>query len=452
MSERAASAARSHLKSSNACLWTRGSPAYYHEHVLSSESKAMTMRFLSTMLAAAVLGLAGGCGAPGPDALGQTASGPEPFAGTAPAPGTMTARPPEPVVYQGEGDPFALQLLHDGGFEKLSVGTASRELAFSEANTWVAGGERAATDAVARIAAEIDSGGHHAVALADPQHPVNLSQLTSTVDMPAGGAEFAARVWGRASRNNELALVIRFHALGQEHRYLAIHPGDGMWRELKLNGRVPPEAGEAAFVFEIARRPGSEEPVLVDNASLRLARSEGDAESAACLVGRELLRNGTFDEAYFGTEAAPHWQVVAWGGNSNRDVTAREAPAAPERHFVLEFPTLESGTVAVSQDVTGIDESVCGTELLAKVWARTSVPRNVALKVTYSLHGIEESLRGVHPGDGDWHEILARAPIPQDGHPTSVRLIVLCYGRDEEEPALADNASLMFVQPVDSGQ
>ncbi len=152
---------------------------------------------------------------------------------------------------------------------------------------------------------------------------------------------------------------------------------------------------------------------------------ERAAEEAGGAAGEELLSNTSFED-----DREP-WYISRWG-EGNEDLKPMRIND-PEQGANVEFPLPNAGGISLVYNLYNLDESLRGRELVLHASGVSAAEGELALQMRYEINGESKRIDSAHPGDGEWREWETGVQIPEDGHPTHIR--VQAFRRHVDNPS-----------------
>ncbi len=155
------------------------------------------------------------------------------------------------VVYYGEGDALAMQLVD---FAALA-GLDWAELPESNAEPlewWFEGGDDAGT---LFSVAETEDG--PVLTVGEPGEEARLKQRTADFPDAARGATLVARMEARAFEPDTLSLMLEYHGEDDTYEYMESAPGDGEWRTVEVQHELPDDETPGHAVAGVVRHTGA---------------------------------------------------------------------------------------------------------------------------------------------------------------------------------------------------
>lgn len=155
------------------------------------------------------------------------------------------------VVYHGEGDALAMELVNYAALAGLDW--AELPEGNAEALQWRFEGE---DDPEALFSvAEAEDG--PVLTIDEPNQEARLKQRTADFPEAARGATLIARMEARAYEADSLSLLLEYHGADDTHEYMEPVPGDGEWRAVEVRHELSGEDDPGHAVAGIVRHAGA---------------------------------------------------------------------------------------------------------------------------------------------------------------------------------------------------
>ena len=155
------------------------------------------------------------------------------------------------VVYRGEGDALAMQLVDFGALAGVDWAELPEDNA-EPLQWWFEGSED--PEALFSVA-ETEDG--PVLTVGEPGEEARLKQRTVDFPNTARGATLVARMEARAYEADSLSLLLEYHGADDTHEYMEPVPGDGEWRAVEVRHELSGEDDPGHAVAGIVRHAGA---------------------------------------------------------------------------------------------------------------------------------------------------------------------------------------------------
>ncbi len=373
---------------------------------------------------------------PSPSGLSSETAPTDDVGGGRRSTGVILASSRSAVTFTGEGNPFIQELIHRGAFDGAKIDIAGP--GYFRPNRWYIA-EAARDHAVTIIFPGQEERGQLLQLIPIENEELTVNQAISDPGGAAAGATIVVTAEARTKFPGHLAIVLTYNSNGTPARAAVIHPGGDEWKALRLQHTFPAQAPPTDLLLSIARRSVSGLMSQVDNVSARLLRPR-DVTATDGAEDIEMLRDTTFDESgWFGSTL--DWRAANWGGATYDAIKWVIDEEAPERLYVVAFPSPPVGGVSLVQTVGGLTASIRGKTLVLSAWGKSSAESELGITVRYTVQGEDRIVNSDHSGSGQWEQMIARVPIPENSNPHTLR-IELWRRHMGELPAYVDSPSL----------
>ena len=155
------------------------------------------------------------------------------------------------VVYRGEGDALAMQLVDFGALAGLDWAEPPESNA-EPLEWWFEGGDDPGT---LFSVAETEDG--LVLTVGEPGEEARLKQRTADFPNAARGATLVARMEARAFEPETLSLMLEYHGSEEPYEHVEPAPGDGEWRTVEIRHELPGDETPGHAVAGIVRHPAA---------------------------------------------------------------------------------------------------------------------------------------------------------------------------------------------------
>lgn len=377
-----------------------------HEQNRRGETAIGRRRVRHWALCVSAVILSAGCEKPAPL---LTLDAPADAPGSSVAPGAMEVVSVTPVAWDGIRPPIGRDILRDRDLSAFAAQSAA----------WAVYGDAS----MIRVDTETESppaaAGDGPVVVFTGTAETTLSQKTNRLPAVADTAWIRASVWARSDGPGQCYLAIGHESDGGTPVVKTMHPGDGQWRELRIDAPYmwSLQPGEVTFVV------GANGPAAFASPALTLSLATPADRMAVNGHTAEWIANGSF-ETYGESGGYYPWRMNAWRGAAG-SAGVETVAETPDGRFGAALGRPE-GAMRLFQRLPDFDASYAGARYVARVWARSGAAGDCSLGLRVSdrsgapLENLSPTAN--HPGDGQWRELSAEIVLPGDAnaYPLSV--------------------------------